>query len=191
MNTSVIIGILFSLIFLGGIIYLIVKFIRKKFGKSSPSFYKIYNQNGLQFVKKLEELEDNNQTLSVSGPITLYNQMFNTNYKTLDEVESAIGVGGYIDLPENVIYKAEQPKVEQPKTEEKVVEKIEVKEKFNPNNLSHEDWMKRGFTEKQANTILNFKRSLGGSFKDAKTLKRCYGISEEKFKEIEPYLVFE
>lgn len=97
----------------------------------------------------------------------------------------------YIDLPENVIYKAEQPKVEQPKTEEKVVEKIEIKEKFNPNNLSHEDWMKRGFTEKQANTILNFKRSLGGSFKDAKTLKRCYGISEEKFKEIEPYLVFE
>ena len=97
----------------------------------------------------------------------------------------------YIDLPENVVYKAEQPKVEQPKTEEKVVEKIEVKEKFNPNNLSHEDWMKRGFTEKQANTILNFKRSLGGSFKDAKTLKRCYGISEEKFKEIEPYLVFE
>ena len=58
MNTSVIIGILFSLIFWGGIIYLIVKFIRKKFGKSSPSFYKIYNQNGLQFVKKLEELED-------------------------------------------------------------------------------------------------------------------------------------
>ncbi|MDM1297797.1 helix-hairpin-helix domain-containing protein [Empedobacter falsenii] len=97
----------------------------------------------------------------------------------------------YIDLPENVVYKAEQPKVEQPKTEEKVVEKIEIKEKFNPNNLSHEDWMKRGFTEKQANTILNFKRSLGGSFKDAKTLKRCYGISEEKFKEIEPYLVFE
>ena len=36
--------------------------------------------------------------------------------------------------------------------------------------------MKRGFTEKQANTILNFKRSLGGSFKDAKTLKRCYEI---------------
>lgn len=97
----------------------------------------------------------------------------------------------YIDLPENVIYKAEQPKVEQPKIEEKVVEKIEVKEKFNPNNLSHEDWMKRGFTEKQANTILNFKRSLGGSFKDAKTLKRCYAISEEKFMEIEPYLVFE
>lgn len=97
----------------------------------------------------------------------------------------------FIDLPENVVYKAEQPKVEQPKTEEKVVEKIEIKGKFNPNNLSHEDWMKLGFTEKQANTILNFKRSLGGSFKDVKTLKRCYAISEEKFREIEPYLVFE
>jgi len=97
----------------------------------------------------------------------------------------------YIDLPENIIYKAKQPKVEQSKSEDKVAEKIEIKGKFNPNNLSHEDWMKLGFTEKQANTILNFKRSLGGSFKDAKILKRCYAISEEKFKEIEPYLVFE
>jgi len=97
----------------------------------------------------------------------------------------------YIDLPENVIYKAEQPKVEQSKSEDKVAEKIEIKGKFNPNNLSHEDWIKLGFTEKQVNTILNFKRSLGGSFKDAKTLKRCYAISEEKFREIEPYLVFE
>lgn len=101
MNTSVIIGILLSLIFWGGIIYFIVRFFRRKFGKSKPNFYKIYNQNGLEFVKKLEELEENNQTLSVSGPISLYNQMFNTNFKTTAEVENAIGVGGYIDLPEN------------------------------------------------------------------------------------------
>ncbi|WP_413532393.1 hypothetical protein [Empedobacter brevis] len=93
----------------------------------------------------------------------------------------------YINLPENVTYK----KVEQPKVEEKLVQKIEINEKFNPNDLSKEDWIKLGFTEQQANTILNFKRSLGGKFKDAKTLKKCYGISEEKFKEIEPFLVFE
>ena len=97
----------------------------------------------------------------------------------------------YIDLPENVIYKAEQPKIEQSKSEDKVEEKIEIKDKFNPNNLNHEDWIKLGFTETQVNIILNFKRSLGGRFKDAKTLKKCYAISEEKFKEIEPYLVFE
>ncbi len=97
----------------------------------------------------------------------------------------------YVDLPENVNFKSEQTKVDLPKNEDKVAEKIEIKGKFNPNNLNHEDWIKLGFTEKQANTILNFKRSLGGNFKDAKTLKKCYAISEEKFKEIEPYLVFE
>ena len=59
------------------------------------------------------------------------------------------------------------------------------------NNLNVEDWVKLGFTEKQANTILNFKRSLGGKFKDANTLKKSYAISEEKFKELEPHLIFE
>ena len=57
--------------------------------------------------------------------------------------------------------------------------------------MNHEDWIKLGFTEQQVNTILKFKRSLGGKFKDAKTLKKCYAISEEKFNEIEPYLIFD
>lgn len=87
----------------------------------------------------------------------------------------------YIDLPE---------KVELLKKEENEVEKNVLTEKFNPNNLNHEDWIKLGFTEQQVNTIFKFKRSLGGKFKDAKTLKKCYAISEEKFNEIEPYLIF-
>lgn len=66
-----------------------------------------------------------------------------------------------------------------------------VLEKFNPNDLSHEQWIKLGFSEKQTQTIFNYKRSLGGKFKDAETLKKCYSISEEKFAELEPYLVFE
>lgn len=64
-------------------------------------------------------------------------------------------------------------------------------EKFNPNDLTREQWMELGFTEKQVNTIFNYKKSLGGKFKDADTLKKCYSISEEKFSEIEPYLVFD
>lgn len=91
----------------------------------------------------------------------------------------------YIDFSESTVEKIEQ------KTIEKIVDRIELNEKFNPNDLSRDDWVKLGFTEKQVNTILNFKRSLGGRFKDAKILKRCYAISEEKFKELEPYLVFE
>lgn len=87
----------------------------------------------------------------------------------------------YIDLPESVEYKVE----------EKSIAQVDIKGKFNPNNLNVEDWVKLGFTEKQANTILNFKRSLGGKFKDANTLKKSYAISEEKFKELEPHLIFE
>ncbi len=64
-------------------------------------------------------------------------------------------------------------------------------EKFNPNEYTKEQWMELGFTEKQVNTIMNYKRSLGGKFKDAATLKKCYSINEEKFAELEPFLIFE
>ena len=64
-------------------------------------------------------------------------------------------------------------------------------QKFNPNEYSKEQWMELGFTAKQVNTIMNYKHSLGGKFKDAATLKKCYSISEEKFTELEPFLIFE
>lgn len=67
--------------------------------------------------------------------------------------------------------------------------KVVITQKFNPNNLTKEDWLKLGFTEKQINTIFNYKRSLGGVFTE-KTLKKCYAISEEKYKEIEPFLIY-
>lgn len=64
-------------------------------------------------------------------------------------------------------------------------------QKFNPNDLTREQWMELGFSEKQVNTIFNYKKSLGGKFKDAATLQKCYSISDEKFAEIEPYLTFD
>lgn len=100
----------------------------------------------------------------------------------------------YIDLPDRTEKFEKKEKeikyiaVESPKPNPPT---NEIKEKFNPNQLDKEGWMKLGFTEKQAHTILNFKRSLGGSFKDAFTLSKSYVISEEKFKEIEPYLTFD
>ncbi len=60
---------------------------------------------------------------------------------------------------------------------------------FDPNDLDKEAWMKLGFTEKQANTILNFKNKIHkGSFKTKEDLAKCYAISEAKFKELEPYM---
>ncbi|MFV0152365.1 helix-hairpin-helix domain-containing protein [Empedobacter falsenii] len=130
--------------------------------------------------------------------ILKYKTILGGQFKTKEQIKKCYIISDekyqemepYIDLPNNVEYKAELPKVESKIVENKV-EKIELTEKFNPNNLNHEDWIKLGFTEQQVNTILKFKRSLGGKFKDAKTLKKCYAISEEKFNEIEPYLIFD
>lgn len=108
--------------------------------------------------------------------------------------EKYLEMAPYIDLPEssNKVDKKEEEinyaSIEAPKL---ISQKIDIKEKFNPNLLDKEGWMKLGFTEKQAQTILNFKKSLGGSFKDAFTLSKSYVISEEKFKELEPYLSFD
>lgn len=99
----------------------------------------------------------------------------------------------YIDLPDKIEFTS-KPKVEivDEKPKESVTEKKEiVYEKFNPNDLDKEGWMKLGFSEKQANTIIKYKFSLGGKFSDAIALSKSYVISEQKFKEMEPYLVFD
>lgn len=64
-------------------------------------------------------------------------------------------------------------------------------EKFNPNELTYDEWLKLGFTEKQANTILNYKKSLGGKFKDVETFGKCYAVSAVKLTELKPYMLFD
>ncbi|MCB9201926.1 MAG: helix-hairpin-helix domain-containing protein [Flavobacteriales bacterium] len=61
--------------------------------------------------------------------------------------------------------------------------------KFNPNTYSVSDWQNIGFTEKQATTILKYKNSLGGNFSSKNQLQRCYAVSDEKFTELEPFIV--
>lgn len=62
---------------------------------------------------------------------------------------------------------------------------------FNPNTLDRQGWQDLGFTEKQANAILNYKEKvLKGTFKNEEDVKRCYMISEEKFMQLQPYLNF-
>lgn len=60
---------------------------------------------------------------------------------------------------------------------------------FNPNSLNHKQWQELGFSEKQASTILKYKDIVGGKFISKEQLKKCYAISEEKFKEIESFIL--
>lgn len=61
--------------------------------------------------------------------------------------------------------------------------------KFNPNNYTQVEWEKIGFSEKQAQTILKYKQRLGGKFTSIEQIRECFVISEEKFKEMKPYIV--
>ncbi len=61
---------------------------------------------------------------------------------------------------------------------------------FNPNNLKEKEWMKLGFSKKQAQVILKYKRSLG-KFSTLAQIKKCFVISDDKFKEIQPYILLE
>ncbi|MGA9212789.1 helix-hairpin-helix domain-containing protein, partial [Kaistella sp.] len=60
---------------------------------------------------------------------------------------------------------------------------------FNPNNLNEEQWMNLGFSKRQVATILKYKSVVGGNFTSKEQLKKCYAISEEKYTELEPYLM--
>lgn len=70
-------------------------------------------------------------------------------------------------------------------------EKIQYK-KFDPNLLDFEAWKKLGFSDKQAQTIVNYRdRNLRGSFKTLEDIKACFVISEEKYNEMKPYIVLD
>ncbi len=60
---------------------------------------------------------------------------------------------------------------------------------FNPNDLDAEQWMSLGFSEKQAATILKYRDVVGGAFTSKQQFKKCYAVSEEKFRELGPYLM--
>lgn len=127
--------------------------------------------------------------------ILKYKRSLGGKFSSLEQIERCFVISEekFQEMkPYMVISKSEEIAKNETKTEMKVEVPVKVQlEKFKPNEISREQWMDLGFTEKQVNTIFNYKRSLGGKFKDAATLKRCYSISEEKFAEIEPYLVFD
>jgi DNA uptake protein ComE-like DNA-binding protein len=53
-----------------------------------------------------------------------------------------------------------------------------------------EGWKKLGFSEKQAQVIVNYRdRNLKGSFKNLEDIQKCFVISAEKFEEIKPYII--
>ncbi|MCT4579963.1 MAG: helix-hairpin-helix domain-containing protein [Flavobacteriales bacterium] len=59
---------------------------------------------------------------------------------------------------------------------------------FNPNEATQEEWEQLGFSTKQAASIVKY-RSKGFRFKKKTDLKKLYVIDEEKYQQLEPYIV--
>lgn len=58
---------------------------------------------------------------------------------------------------------------------------------FDPNTLSGENWEKLGISRKTANTIRNY-LAKGGRFRNTEDLSNIYGMREEDYKRIAPYV---
>ena len=61
---------------------------------------------------------------------------------------------------------------------------------FDPNTTNLEGWKALGFSEKQAQVIINYRdKNLKGSFKSLDDIERCFVISAEKFEQLKPYMI--
>lgn len=85
----------------------------------------------------------------------------------------------------------ENPTNETPKIEfsESETTNAVVLSDFDPNELDLSGWIALGFSEKQAATILKYKEVVGGAYESKAQFKKCYAVSEEKYRQLEPYLL--
>lgn len=61
---------------------------------------------------------------------------------------------------------------------------------FDPNTVSKEQLLKLGFKEKSATTFLNY-RSKGGQFHKKEDVKKVYGVSQDLYEKLSPYIFIE
>ncbi len=61
---------------------------------------------------------------------------------------------------------------------------------FDPNKVSYEDLVKLGFREKAAAGFIKY-RSKGFVFRQKSDLKKIYGVSEDLYRTLEPFIVIE
>lgn len=79
----------------------------------------------------------------------------------------------------------------QPRFASTTVPKNEISyQKFDPNITDLNGWKDLGFSEKQAQVIINYRdKNLRGSFKTLEDIEKCFVISAEKFEEMKPFIV--
>ncbi len=67
-------------------------------------------------------------------------------------------------------------------------EKVDSLFEFNPNTISLAELRKLSFSEKLANTFINYRDAIGG-FKSINQIKNIYGLSNDFFDQLSPYIL--
>ncbi|CVK16891.1 Helix-hairpin-helix motif-containing protein [Apibacter mensalis] len=141
----------------------------------NPTDYTLVDWQNLGFSKK-QAYTIINYKAKIGGKFT-YKEQLKSCYGISDEMYAKIFP--YLLLPEK----------------KSDVEKIfAVKDKkyqlnpFDPNILEAKDWVKIGFSEKQAESIIKYRNAIGGKFKSKEDIKKCYVISSIKYHELEPLI---
>lgn len=78
-----------------------------------------------------------------------------------------------------------RPHVAEPAVE--AADTVEHLRPFDPNVLDEDGFVKFGFTQRQARTIINFRKACGG-FENAEEFSRCYAVSDEMFGRLQNYI---
>jgi len=86
----------------------------------------------------------------------------------------------------------EQIKLDSPKQnyEKPIFVKAKIKlQNFNPNKLNQKQWEELGFSQRQAEVILNYKEIVGGTFHSKTQIKKCFVINDEKYDELKTFIL--
>lgn len=132
--------------------------------------------------------------------ILKYKNMVGGNFSSKEQLERCYAISAekfselepYIVLPEedggrySTSFANYQP---YSNTSQGATKKLHIQGKFNPDDYTQQDFMRLGFTPRQSASILKYKKFLGGSFLSKEKFSECYMISEDQYRQMEPYLL--
>lgn len=66
---------------------------------------------------------------------------------------------------------------------------LNIPKRFNPNDLSLEQWIAMGFSEKQAASLLRYKEALGGKFANKEQFSKSFVLSNADYTKMQSHIV--
>lgn len=126
--------------------------------------------------------------------VYVYGDVQKNEFSKMGDSENDVGRDGYLggasagaNFPGNSVRKsgAHTPKAETVRS--KLPRKVDSF-RFNPNTVSKDDLQRLGFSEKQAQSIINY-REKGGKFRRKSDFAKSFVVSDSVYKRLEPYIV--